>query len=89
MLFTFGYGYVAFFVALEQLARRKALPLPAATPSSERAAAEELAAWSGRWLASASWDATAPPRRRAVCERESQLAVVAVGRRNALRRTPR
>jgi hypothetical protein len=36
MLFTFGYGYVAFFVALEQLARRKALPEPAA-------ASEELA----------------------------------------------
>jgi cellulose synthase/poly-beta-1,6-N-acetylglucosamine synthase-like glycosyltransferase len=37
LLFTFGYGYVAFFVALEQLARRKAQPVPAA------AAPEELA----------------------------------------------
>ncbi|HEY8086357.1 MAG TPA: glycosyltransferase, partial [Polyangiaceae bacterium] len=31
MLFTFGYGYVAFFVAAEQLARRKALPAPSST----------------------------------------------------------
>jgi hypothetical protein len=32
LLFTFGYGYVAFFVALEQGARRKAQPLRSATP---------------------------------------------------------
>jgi hypothetical protein len=31
MLFAFGYGYVAFFVAYEQLARRKAPPIGAAT----------------------------------------------------------
>ncbi len=37
MLFTLGYGYVAFFVALEQLARRNAQPEPTA-------AAEQLAA---------------------------------------------
>jgi cellulose synthase/poly-beta-1,6-N-acetylglucosamine synthase-like glycosyltransferase len=37
LLFTFGYGYVAFFVALEQLARRKAQPVPAAAPSEELA----------------------------------------------------
>jgi glycosyltransferase involved in cell wall biosynthesis len=40
LLFTFGYGYVAFFVALEQLARRKAQPVPAGS----RPDAEELAA---------------------------------------------
>jgi cellulose synthase/poly-beta-1,6-N-acetylglucosamine synthase-like glycosyltransferase len=33
LVFTFGYGYVAFFVALEQIARRKAQPLPA--PATE------------------------------------------------------
>jgi hypothetical protein len=31
MLFAFGYGYVAFFVAYEQLARRKAPPVRATT----------------------------------------------------------
>ena len=41
MLFTFGYGYVAFFVALEQLARRKAQPLPAAAETSGEALAAE------------------------------------------------
>jgi Glycosyltransferase like family 2 len=46
MLFTFGYGYVAFFVALEQFARRKAqpLPAPASAASEELAPTEELAA---------------------------------------------
>ena len=40
LLFTFGYGYVAFFVALEQLARRKAQPVPAgSTPDAEELAA--------------------------------------------------
>ena len=38
LLFTFGYGYVAFFVALEQLARRKAQPQ--ASPASEELAIE-------------------------------------------------
>jgi glycosyltransferase involved in cell wall biosynthesis len=42
MLFTFGYGYVAFFVALEQLARRKAQP-EAAAAAVEEIAPEELA----------------------------------------------
>jgi glycosyltransferase involved in cell wall biosynthesis len=39
MLFTFGYGYVAFFVASEQLARRRAQPARAAdtVPSAEPA----------------------------------------------------
>ncbi len=41
MLFTLGYGYVAFFVALEQLARRKAQPQASAAP--EELAPEELA----------------------------------------------
>jgi cellulose synthase/poly-beta-1,6-N-acetylglucosamine synthase-like glycosyltransferase len=43
MLFTFGYGYVAFFVAMEQLARKSAQPLPATEPEdlpSEQLAAE-------------------------------------------------
>jgi cellulose synthase/poly-beta-1,6-N-acetylglucosamine synthase-like glycosyltransferase len=40
LIFTFGYGYVAFFVALEQLARRKAQPVPATTTP---ASSEELA----------------------------------------------
>jgi cellulose synthase/poly-beta-1,6-N-acetylglucosamine synthase-like glycosyltransferase len=58
MLFTFGYGYVAFFVAFEQLARRKAqlaresaasMPPPAPAGSLEgtleaTSAADELAA---------------------------------------------
>ncbi len=38
LLFTFGYGYVAFFVAFEQMARRKAHPLPAPAASEELAA---------------------------------------------------
>jgi cellulose synthase/poly-beta-1,6-N-acetylglucosamine synthase-like glycosyltransferase len=37
LLFTFGYGYVAFFVAMEQIARRKAQPLPAPAASEELA----------------------------------------------------
>jgi cellulose synthase/poly-beta-1,6-N-acetylglucosamine synthase-like glycosyltransferase len=49
MLFTFGYGYVAFFVACEQLARRKAQPARASSqppaPLPEPAEVdEELAA---------------------------------------------
>jgi hypothetical protein len=48
LLFTFGYGYVASFVAVEQLARRKALPLPGVAASDSIPApppsAEELAA---------------------------------------------
>jgi cellulose synthase/poly-beta-1,6-N-acetylglucosamine synthase-like glycosyltransferase len=55
MLFTFGYGYVAFFVAAEQLARRKAQPArasasvpPPATASlpldAAAGASDELAA---------------------------------------------
>jgi cellulose synthase/poly-beta-1,6-N-acetylglucosamine synthase-like glycosyltransferase len=42
LVFTFGYGYVAFFVALEQIARRKAQPLP--EPAAAAEASEELAA---------------------------------------------
>jgi hypothetical protein len=54
MLFTFGYGYVAFFVASEQLARRRApladanaLPVgasPVSEPPPPMAGAEELGA---------------------------------------------
>jgi hypothetical protein len=51
LLFTFGYGYVAFFVALEQLARRNAQPLredktasDIASGSEELSPSEELAA---------------------------------------------
>ncbi len=47
MLFAFGYGYVAFFVASEQLARRKAQPLAASPGEGEQPAApseQELAA---------------------------------------------
>ncbi len=52
MLFTFGYGYVAFFVAFEQLGRRKAQlareaaaslppPAPASDVTASSAAASE------------------------------------------------
>jgi glycosyltransferase involved in cell wall biosynthesis len=41
LLFTFGYGYVAFFVALEQFARRKAQPVEA--DASAESTSEELA----------------------------------------------
>jgi hypothetical protein len=48
LLFTCGYGYVAAFVAMEQIARRKAQPLPASASAESIPApppsAEELAA---------------------------------------------
>jgi hypothetical protein len=58
MLFTFGYGYVAFFVAAEQLARRKALVAraDAGLPTSLPPPAPETVATAGRVVADVTAD---------------------------------